>query len=369
MEAAGSHSYTRQHSREAKTMQPVDLLRELSDAFGVAGFEDEVRDLIKERVAPFVDDVVVDALGNVIAVRKGKDERVLMLDAHMDEVGFIVKWVDDKGYVRFAPLGGWDERIIGGHRVVLRTRQGAKRLGVIGSAPPHILSADERSKPIPMDKMFIDVGATSRQEASALGVEIGDPMTIHYPFAEIADGYVTGKALDDRAGCATLIEAARRLADVKLPMTTAFSFVFGEELGLRGATTASFHIDPVLALAVEGTIGADMPGIAEESQPTRLGRGPAVSVADRSIVVSPKVVRAIEALADKHKIPYQYKLPTYGSTDAGAIHLSRGGVLVGIVSVPCRFIHSPVSTLRVADFENTIRLVTEFTRTAPNGLL
>jgi endoglucanase len=209
----------------------------------------------------------------------------------------------------------------------------------------------------------------SRQEASSLGVEIGDAFTIHYPFSEIAEGYVTGKALDDRAGCATLIETARRLAEVKLPMTTSFSFAFGEELGLRGATTASYHIDPVLALAVEGTIGADMPGIAEESQPTRLGRGPAVSVADRSIVVSPKIVRAIEKLAEENKIPYQYKLPTYGSTDAGAIHLSRGGVLAGIVSVPCRFIHSPVSTLRLEDFENTIRLVTAFTRTAPNGLL
>ncbi len=350
-------------------MQPIDLLRELSNAFGVSGFEDEVRDLIRAHLSPCVDSVTTDALGNLVGLRKGRNDRVLMLDAHMDEVGFIVKWVDDKGYVRFAPLGGWDERIVAGHRVVLRTRDGRKRLGVIGSAPPHILTSEERAKPIPMDKMFVDIGATSRQEASDLGIEIGDPFTIHYPFGEIADGYVTGKALDDRAGCAVLIETARRLADEKLPMTTAFSFSFGEELGLRGATTAAFHIDPSLALAVEGTIGADMPGIAEESQPTRLGRGPALSVADRSIVVSPKVVRVLEKLASDGGIPYQYKLPTYGSTNAGAIHLSRGGVLSGVVSVPCRFIHSPVSTLRLNDFENAIRLVSAFTRGAPNGLL
>lgn len=350
-------------------MQPIELLRELSDAFGVAGFEDEVREVIQARISPFVDSVTVDALGNLVALRKGKDERVLMLDAHMDEVGFIVKWIDDRGYVRFVPLGGWDERIVGGHRVVLKTRAGTKRLGVIGSAPPHILSADERAKPIPMDKMFVDVGATSRQEASDLGVEIGDPFTIHYPFSEISDGYVTGKALDDRAGCAVLIDTARRLEKTRLPMTTAFTFAFGEELGLRGATTAAFHIDPVLAVAVEGTIGADMPGVAEESQPARLGRGPALSVADRSIVVSPRVVRALEGLADANGIAYQYKLPTYGSTDAGAIHLSRGGVLAGIVSVPCRFIHSPVSTLRLNDFENVIRLVTAFVQGAPHGLL
>jgi putative aminopeptidase FrvX len=350
-------------------MQPIELLRELSDAFGVSGFEDEVCEVIRTRISPYVDDVSVDALGNLIALRKGKDSRVLMLDAHMDEVGFIVKWIDDKGYIRFAPLGGWDERIVGGHRVVLRTRDGRKRLGVIGSAPPHILSADERAKPIPMSKMFVDFGATSRQEASDLGVEIGDPFTIHYPFAEMADGYVTGKALDDRAGCAVLIETAQRLSDTKLPMTTAFCFEFGEELGLRGATTAAFHVAPILALAVEGTIGADMPGIDEENQPTRLGRGPALSVADRSIVVSPKVVRVLEKLADDNGIPYQYKLPTYGSTDAGAIHLTRGGVLAGIVSVPCRFIHSPVSTLRLNDLDHATRLVAAFVRSAPNALV
>jgi putative aminopeptidase FrvX len=350
-------------------MQSMELLRELSDAFGVSGFEDEVRGRIAERIIPFVDRVEIDPLGNLIATRKGRDERVLMLDAHMDEVGFIVKWIDEKGYLRFAPIGGWDERIIPGHRVVIQTRDGEKRYGVIGSAPPHILSTEERGRPIPLDKMFVDVGATSRQEAADLGITIGDPFTIHYPFAEICDGYVTGKAFDDRAGCAVLIEAARRLADEELPMTTAFSFSFGEEVGLRGAKTAAYSIEPSFALAVEGTIGADMPGVPDESQPARLGRGPAISVADRSIIVSPKVVRALERVAEGASIPYQYKLPTYGGTDAGAIHLTRGGVLAGIVSVPCRFIHSPVSTLRLNDFENTIRLLTDFIPTLPESVL
>lgn len=350
-------------------MQPMELLRELSDAFGVSGFEDEVREVLRTRIAPFVDDVSVDALGNLIAVRRGKDERVAMLDAHMDEIGFLVKWIDDKGYVRFAPIGGWDDRIVPGHRVTLVTRNGERRFGVIGCAPPHILSDEERHKPIPMEKMFVDFGATSRPEAADLGIQIGDPFTIHYPFGPLFEGYVTGKALDDRAGCAVLVETARRLADRKPAMTLAFAFVFGEEVGLRGAKTAAYHIDPSIALAVEGTIGADMPGVPDESQPTRLGRGPAISVADRSIIVSPKIVRALERIADAESIPYQYKLPTYGGTDAGSIHLSRGGVLTGVVSVPCRFIHSPVSTLRLNDFENTIRLVTAFVRALPGDLL
>jgi putative aminopeptidase FrvX len=350
-------------------MESIALLRELSDAFGVSGFEDEVRGRIEERVRPYVDDVNVDPLGNLIASRDGNDERVLMLDAHMDEVGFLVKWIDDGGFLRIVPIGGWDERIIPGHRVEIRTRSGETRHGVIGTSPPHILSEKERTRPIPLEKLFVDVGATSRQEASDMGIRIGDPLTIHYPFLELADGYVTGKAFDDRAGCAVLIETACRLAEVELPMKTVFSFAFGEEVGLRGARTAAYRIDPDLALAVEGTIGADTPGVDEENQPTRLGRGPAISVADRSIIVSPRVVAALESAAEAASIPYQHKLPTYGGSDAGAIHLTRGGVLAGIVSVPCRFIHSPISTLRLNDFENSIRLVAEFVRSLPDSVL
>jgi len=152
-------------------------------------------------------------------------------------------------------------------------------------------------------------------------------------------------------------------------VNVVFAFVFGEEVGLRGARTAAFQIEPDLAIAVEGTIGADMPGVPEHSQPVRLGRGPAISVADRSIVVNRKVLHAMESIAEAANIPYQYKLPTYGGTDAGAIHLSRGGVLAGIVSVPCRYIHSPISTLRLDDFELTSRFVTELVKQLPQAVL
>jgi putative aminopeptidase FrvX len=341
-------------------MQPVEVLRELSDGFGVAGFEDEVREKIVGFVSDLVDEVRTDPLGNLFAIRRaaasGADERTLMLDAHMDEVGFIVKWIDENGYLRFAPIGGWDERIVPGHRVVLLTRDGTKRDGVIGTAPPHIVPPEERKKPIPMERMFVDVGALSKDEVVKMGIRIGDPLTIHYPFTELRDGCVTGKAFDDRAGCTVLIEVARRLAEHSLGMNVAFSFVFGEEVGLRGART-------------EGTIGADMPGVPPESQPVRLGLGPAISVADRSIIVSRKVVAALETVAENASIPYQYKLPTYGGTDAGAIHLTRGGVLAGVISVPCRYIHSPISTLRLDDLENTIRLTRELVDALPDAIL
>jgi endoglucanase len=217
--------------------------------------------------------------------------------------------------------------------------------------------------------MFIDVGATSADEVREMGIRIGDPLTIHYPFAALKDGSVTGKAFDDRAGCAVLIETAARTAGQDLGVNVVYAFVFGEEVGLRGAHTAAFQIEPDLAIAVEGTIGADMPDVPDHSQPVRLGRGPAISVADRSIIVSRKVLHAMETIADEAGIPYQYKLPTYGGTDAGAIHLSRSGVLAGVVSVPCRYIHSPISTLRLADFESTSRFVTELVKHLPGAVL
>lgn len=352
-------------------MQSIDLLRQLSDAFGVSGFEDDVRALIQSLVSPHVDEVRTDAVGNVFAIRRSAnpEAKTLMLDAHTDEVGFIVKWIERDGFLRFAPIGGWDSRIIPGHRVVIQTRSGKMQTGVIGTAPPHILSDSERKAPIPIEKMFIDIGATSAEDAEAMGVRIGDPLTIHYPFEEMREGYVTGKAFDDRAGCAVLIETAERTAGQDLGVNIVFAFVFGEEVGLRGARTAAFQIEPDLAIAVEGTIGADMPGVPENSQPVRLGSGPALSVADRSIIVTRKVLHAMEAIADAAGIPYQYKLPTYGGTDAGAIHLSRGGCLAGIVSVPCRYIHSPISTLRLADFELTSQYVTELVKQLPEAVL
>lgn len=341
-------------------MEWLKSLQTLSDAFGVAGFEDEVRGTIERLISPYVEEVTTDALGNLITTRKGKGKTTLMLDAHMDEVGFIVKWIEESGYLRFVPLGGWDERILLSHRVEILTRSGEKRYGVIGAAPPHILKDEERKKPIPLERMFIDVGASSRREVTELGIRIGDPLTIHYPFIELRSGYVTGKAFDDRVGCAVMIETARRLAETDLPVNLTLSFVVSEEVGLRGARTAAYRVNPDLALALEGTIGADMPGVSEDNQPVRLGRGPAITVADWSIIVSRRIIQALERAAEEKAITYQYKLPGYGGTDAGAIHTTRAGIPSGVVSVPCRFIHSPTSTMRLNDFENTTRLISEF---------
>ncbi len=339
-------------------MELFDKLRRLSDAFGVAGHEDEVRETIREMAAPYVDSCEVDPLGNLICSR-GEGPTV-MLDAHMDEVGFLVRWIEADGFLRVAPVGGWDERLLPGHRVVIRARDGRKVKGVIGAVPPHIVPREERRKTVPLEELFVDVGAGSREEVEAMGIAIGSPLTIHYPCELLREGYATGKAFDDRVGCLVALEALRLTADERLPYRLVVNFAVGEELGLRGAKAAAYRIAPQVALALEGTIGADVPGIPEAKQPTRLGKGPAITVADRSIVVRPRMVEFLEGVARAEGIPFQYKLPVYGGTDAGAIHLERGGILAGVVSVPCRYIHSPVSLLSLADLEATVRLVVGF---------
>jgi len=345
-------------------METLALLETLSNAFGVSGFEDDVRDVIRPLAAAVADEVRTDVLGNLIATRRGRSPRTLMLDAHMDEIGFIINHVEDTGFLRFATIGGWDARVLPAQAVTIRTRDGAFARGVIGTLPPHLLSADERAKPIPLESLFIDIGAGSAVGVAERGIRVGDPATLAYPFQTLPDGYALGKALDDRVGCTVLLQVLRALAGRTPELTVACNFAVCEEVGLRGARTAAYQIDPVLALALEGTVAADVPGVSGARQVTRLGHGPAISLADRSTIVRPQIVRALERIAESRGLPYQLKAPGYGGTDAGAIHLSRGGVLAGGVSVPCRYIHTPLSLLHLSDVEGAIGLVEAFVEEA-----
>lgn len=343
-------------------MDVVELLRDLSDRFGVAGFEDEVRERLEELVRPHVDEVRVDPLGNLIAERRGNGGPRLMLDAHMDEIGFMVSYVEEGGWVRIVQLGGWDERIVAAHALTILADGGRRVRGIVGTLPPHVLTKADREKPLTLEDAFVDVGAESRAEVEDLGIRVGSPAVIAYPFERLNDRAVAGKALDDRAGCTVLVKTLEVLAGEPLDVTLFANFAVSEELGLRGARTAAAQIEPDVALALEGTVAADVPGIAPARQPTRLGGGPAITVMDQTIVVSPVVVRALTELADAEGIPHQYKLPGVGGTDAGAIQASGRGVLAGVVSVPCRYIHSPFSVLRLDDLERTVELTVAFVR-------
>jgi endoglucanase len=343
---------------------PVEILKNLSEAFGPSGHEDDVRAYITQLITPLVDSIREDALGNLIAVRAGKTPRRLMLDAHTDEVGVMVRHIDDNGFMKFAKLGGWDDRLFPAHRVKLRSRTGSYYFGVIGMAPPHVLTEDARKKVIASDDLFIDIGATSAQDAMARGVAVGDPGVLEYPFMEFAPQHFVGKAFDDRAGCALLICLLNEIAAgrVATPMEIHANFATSEELGLRGAHTAAFGIDPEIALAFEGTIGSDFPGVPADRRVCSQRQGPVISVIDNSLMVRRKMTDLMFKAATDLGIPHQVKMPIFGGTDAGAIHQSRAGVLAGVISVPCRYIHSPNSTLFWPDFEASLLLAGEVVR-------
>jgi len=280
----------------------------------------------------------------------------------MDEIGLMVNFVDENGFVRFAKIGEWDDRILLSHRVTIQTGSGEKIHGVIGQLPPHLQSEEDRKKIVKSEELFIDIGAGNPGEVAEMGVRVGDLVVVHYPFLSMTDNYVTGKAFDNRAGCAVIIECLEALRNEPTDVSIAAVFSIGEERRGVGAKTATYAIDPDIALVLEGTIGADIPGVDRRKQPVILGKGPAISIADKLICIQRRMWEFIEKLAKENNIPYQFKMPAYSGTNAGTIHSSRQGVLTGIVSVPCRYIHSPVSTLRLDDMAHTVELTTHFIR-------
>ncbi|MHA1616855.1 MAG: M42 family metallopeptidase [Candidatus Njordarchaeales archaeon] len=341
----------------------ISLLEKLSNAFGPPGFEDEVREIVKEELEGVTSDIRVDALGNLIAYKKGSENYpVVMLDAHMDEVGFLITHIDKRGFLRFQPLGGFDERVLYAQQVVIRTKNGDKILGFIGAKAPHLLKPEERSKVLGIDELFIDIGATSEEEAREMGIEIGSVGTFATKFTRLSRNRVMGKAFDDRVGLTVMITAMKMLKDTNYNIIGVASVQ--EEVGLRGARTAAWQATPDLALALEGTAAADIPGTPEHKESTAMGKGPAITIADRSIIAHPKIVKLLVNAAEENNIPYQFKRVIAGGTDAGVIHLTKGGVPAGVVSVPCRYIHGPAAFLDLRDLENTIKLVVAFVRKA-----
>ena len=345
-------------------MDPIALLEQLSNAFGPSSHEDEVRDIIVDTVKPLVDGLHVDRLGNVIATRRGRRDDVVLLDAHMDEVGFLVSYIEDSGFLRLTPLGGWDARVLPAHALRIRTRSGEDVRGVVGTLPPHVTADTDRSKAFKLEDLFVDIGATSREEVEARGITIGAPVVPGYPFERLEDDLVMGKAFDDRAGCVVAASTLDALQGHELDTSLVVAFTTSEELGLRGARTVANQIEPAVALALEGTTAVDVPGVSGARKLASMGKGPTITIADRSVVASRAVIELLEDVATKEQIPFQRKLPGGGGTDAAAIQPIGEGVLVGVVSVPCRYIHAPLSLLRPSDLEASVRLTTSFTREA-----
>ncbi len=335
-------------------MKMVEALEKLSNANGVTGREGEVRDLMKKYLKPYVDEVREDRLGNLIAFKKGnKDAPTVMLAAHMDEVGLMIKNIKKKGFLQFAKVGGIDDRVLLAQKVIVHTDKGPLT-GVIGSKPPHIQTEEEQKKVIDADRLFIDVGAKDKNEAEKMGVQVGDVVSFDTKFVRLGNDVVLGKALDDRVGCAMMVETLRRLQKVDCNVYAVGTIQ--EEVGLRGATIAAFQVAPDVCIVLESTVAGDMPGVEEGKAPAKMGEGPVVTVADAGLIAHPKVLRLLIDSAKENKIPYQLETGIRGSTDAARISLSREGVPSGVISVATRYIHSPAAILNLDDVEKTVKL-------------
>lgn len=333
-----------------------ELLKRLAEAHGVSGREDDVREVIRAELADLGLSAEEDAIGNLFVEAFGPtDAPEVLLDAHMDEIGLMVSYLHAQGQLAFATLGGWDARNLPAQEVTIKTRTG-KVAGVIGSKPPHILKGDEATKPWAVEALWIDVGTTSADETRALGVGIGDPVVLDGACVELCNGVLRGKAFDDRFGCYVVLQTLRAIREKKLDVRVCASFTTSEEVGLRGIEAIGNRREWAAALHFEATVAADMPGVAASQSPTVFGKGPAITIADRSTIVPERIVRYLEKTARDAGIPYQFKLPIYGGTNAGGMHKSGRGVLCGIIAAPCRYIHSPVTLIKASDMEATLKL-------------
>jgi endoglucanase len=341
-----------------------ELLRKLSNAHGVSGSEGSVFSVIKKELKGHVDEISEDTMGNLIAVKKGNKFKV-MLAAHMDEIGLMVKFIDEKGFLRFVALGGWYAPTLYNQRVVLHGTKG-QCYGVIGGKPPHMMDDEERKKGVKVDDMFIDVGACNREDVTRLGIEVGTPVTIDREFTELANNRVTGKAFDNRAGVALLIRTMQKLDS---PFTIYGVFTVQEEVGLKGARTSAFVLDPDCAIATDVTIPGDHPGIEMKDAAVEMGKGPVITLVDasgRGLIASRKIVKWLTDTAQANGIQVQMEVGSGGTTDATAIHLNKGGVPSTTISPPTRYIHSPVEVLDIQDIEAGIELLVSALKVKPS---
>ena len=342
-----------------------NLQKELSSLLGVSGFEDEVSDFILAMIKEnnLADKVWKDKLGNVLVVKEGKGntERILF-DAHMDEIGFMISHIDKKGFLRFVPVGGWDTRILLGQAVIVRAESGKIYHGLIGSKPPHLTSLNERKKVIDIPDMYLDLGLSSKEKVRKAGINIGSIGTLFVPFQEFPDNFIRGKAFDDRTGCNVLLLLLMEVKELDHNDSIVMNFAVQEETGRTGTVPGAYSLNPTMAVAVENTTAADVPGIKESENPAILGKGPAITIADKSVISSKLVNRRLIENANKEGIKFQFKRPMYGLTDAGRIQESKEGVPSTVVSVPCRYIHSPTSLLNLEDILNTVKLLKAFVK-------
>ncbi|MFC0559989.1 M42 family metallopeptidase [Halalkalibacter alkalisediminis] len=339
-----------------------ELLKNLSLLHGPCGFEQPVSKWIRDYVKPFVDEVMVDPMGNVIARKKGDKSGVrVVLTAHMDEVGFIVKSIEPNGFIRFEKLGGHDDRILLAQKVQVRTKKGYLN-GIIGTISAHYTKFDDASKVRNHRQLYIDIGAKDKEEAIRLGVQIGNPISwapsIDFLGNETT-GKVVGKGFDDRAGCAVIIETLKELQSHSFSGEITMIFTVQEEVGLRGAQVAARQVDADVAIAIDTTAVSDTPEEMMDKS-LNLGDGTGIKIMDFSLISHSSVKDHLLKIADKREIPYQLEVFPGIGTDEGAMSLANKGIPTGVLSIPSRYAHSPVEVIDLMDLEATKDLLLQF---------
>ncbi len=343
------------------------LMLELDKIHGVSGDEDRVVDYLKEELGAHVDEHYGDALGNYVFVKKGSNPDLkLMLSAHMDEIGFIVSYIDEKGFVTFLPVGYHDSRMVINQVLAIHTEKGIVK-GVTGAKPAHIVTEDEAKRAIPMEDLYIDLGTKNKAETLALGVNVGDYITFDRDGQFLNGGKVyTGKSVDNRSGCAVMAEVMKRLAGKDIAATVYGVASVQEEVGLRGAGPAAFAIEPDVALAIDVCLSGGTPALEERMMPIELGGGPAIMFYDwtpssgHGNNVPKRLTRRLVQVAEKANIPYQREAVLNGGTDAWAISLAGKGALTGCISLPSRYIHSATGFIHMDDLEHAVQLILAF---------
>ncbi|UEX90461.1 M42 family metallopeptidase [Staphylococcus ratti] len=336
------------------------LLKQLTDIDGIAGHEYDVKHTMKALLEPNSDEMIYDNLGGVFGKKKAQSgSKTIMIAGHLDEIGFMVTKIDENGYLKFTPVGGWWNQVMLSQKVTVITEEGRKIRGIIGSKPPHVLGAEERKKPVDIKQMFIDVGAKDKAEAEAAGIEIGNMVTPYSEFETLLnDNYMTAKAFDNRFGCALAVDVLDELKNESVNVNVVAGANVQEEVGLRGAKVAAHKIKPDLAIAVDVCIAYDSPGMEKDGD-VKLGQGPAVIALDGSNIGHVGLVRHVKKVAKKHNLALQFDTMPGGGTDAGNIHTSLDGIPSICISVPLRYMHSNVSVLHQEDYQKAVRLVTE----------
>ena len=338
------------------------LLKEMSELPGVSGFEDEVRKYIRGHMEEF-SEVTKDNIGSLICKKQGLNETPkIMIAGHMDEIGMMVTYITKEGFLKFQTLGGWWEQVMLAQRVVVKTSNGDVP-GIIGSKPPHILKSEERKKVTEKDQMFIDIGASSKEDAESMGVMPGDPVVPYSPFQQMKNPkYLMGKAWDNRVGCAIFMEVIKELSKEDHPNTIYGVGTVQEEVGLRGATTSVAAVEPDIGFALEVDIAGDTPGIQEFEAQAKLGKGPSILLYDSSMVPHRKLRDFVIQTAKESNIPIQFNAMAGGGTDAGRIHLYKTGVPSLVIGVPARYIHSHAGIIHRDDFDGVVSLLVELAK-------